>query len=92
MYKNDSKIDISILCSIYRPPHILHPLGIGNKFISASNYVTHLGVIFDRHIMMDKRRSTIAKSSFYSLRDMYKVRCCLTKETCEMMVHDFITT
>ncbi len=85
MYKNDSKTDISILFSIFKPAHILHSLGIGDKYISASNSVTHLGVIFDRHIMMDKRRSTIAKSS-------YKVRCCLSKETSEMMVHAFITT
>ncbi len=41
---------------------------------------------------MDKKISAIVRSSFCSLKDMYKARCCHTIETCEMMVHAFITT
>ncbi len=41
---------------------------------------------------MNKQISAIVRSSFCSLRDMYKARCCRTRETCEMMVHAFMTT
>ncbi len=80
-----------ILCSMHRPPSILHPLRFGDEFISASYSVTNLGVIFNRHIRMNKQISAIVRSSFCSLRNMYKARRCLTRETCEMMVHAFIT-
>ncbi len=39
--KNNIKTDISFLCSIHSPPPILHPLRVGDEFISASNFVTH---------------------------------------------------
>ncbi len=80
---------------MHRPPPIPHPLRVGDEFISASNNysLTNLGVIFDSHMRMDKQISSIVSSSFCSLRDMYKARCCLiTSETCEMMVRASITT
>ncbi len=64
MCKNDSKTEISILCSIHRPSHILHTFRFGDEFISASNSVTNLGVIFYHHIRMDKHISIIVNSSF----------------------------
>ncbi len=83
MCKNDCKTEISILCSMYGPPPILCPRIVGDEFISASNFVTNLGVIFDSHMRMDKQISPIIMSSFCSLRDMYKARHCLTRETVE---------
>ncbi len=53
---------------MHRPPPILHPLRAGDKFISTSNSITNIGVIFDRHIRMDKHISAIVRCSFYSLR------------------------
>ncbi len=41
---------------------------------------------------MDKQISVIVRSSFCSLRYMYKARYCHTKETCQMTLHAFITT
>ncbi len=41
---------------------------------------------------MYKQISAIIRSSFCSLADMYTARCYLTIETCEMVVHAFITT
>ncbi len=57
MCRNDSKTDISILCSMHR--------------ISVSNSLTNLGVLFDHHIKMDKQISVIIRSSFCSLRDVH---------------------
>ncbi len=76
---------------MHRPPPIIRLLRVGDEFISASNLVTNLGVIFGSHMRMDKHISAIIRSSFCSLKDMYKARCCLTRETVEMMVHAFIS-
>ncbi len=35
---------------------------------------------------------SVLLSWFCSLRDMYKARCCLIRETCEMLLHAFIVT
>ncbi len=91
MCKNDSKTEISILCSMHRTQPILRSFRVGDEFIYASHSVTNLGVIFDSHIRMDKQISASIRSSFWSLRDRYNARCCLTRETCEMMLHTFIT-
>ncbi len=63
---------------------------LGNEFISASYFVINLVIIFDSHMRMDNQISAIVKSSFCSLRDMYKASHCLTRETVEMMVHALI--
>ncbi len=63
-----------MMYSMHRPPHILHPLRFGEEFIAASNSVTNLGVIFDRHIRMDKQISGIVSFTFRSLRDMYNYK------------------
>ncbi len=92
MCKNDSKTDISILCSMHRPPPIFHPLIVGEEIISASNFAINLGVIYNNHISMDKQISAIVRSSFCSLRDVHKARRCLNRETCERMIQVVITT
>ncbi len=77
---------------MHRPSPILCPVIVGDEFISATNSVTNLGVIFDRYIRMDKQISAIVRSLFCSLRDVYKARRCLNRETCERMIQAFITT
>ena len=90
--KNDNKTEMSLHFSMHRPPPLFPHLRVGGDFIIPSEVVRNLGVLFDSSMSMDKQISSVVKSSFASLHDMYKARCCLTTEPSKTMVHSFISS
>ena len=72
------------------PPTIFPHLRVGDDFIIPSEVARMLNVMFDCTMPMDKKISSLVKSSFASLHGMYKARLCLTIEASNTMVHSFI--
>ena len=89
---NDTKTDCLVASSRYQQPVDLHPIKVGNDLVTPSDSVRNLGFIFDTNMTFDKQISSVVRSSFLSLRDMYKVRQCLPMDITESMVHSFVTT
>ncbi len=52
----------------------------------------NLGVQFDSKKCLDKQITSIIKMSFVNLKDMCQVRSCLSLDSLETMLHDFITS
>lgn len=65
---------------------------IGDVDITASSSARNLGCVQDCHLSMELQVNQICKAAFYHLRNISKVRCYLTKEVTEQLVHAFVTT
>ena len=51
-----------------------------------------LGVIFDSHVNLEKHVMNTCKTTFYHLRNIAKIRNCLSQDNAETLFHAFISS
>ena len=70
-----------------------HPsLSMGNENIVKSEFVTLLGVELDDRFTLKSHIRNIVKNCFFKLRNMYKIRKCITEDAAKIMVNSMITS
>ena len=67
-------------------------LSIENESIVKSESVTLLGVELDDKLTLKSHVRNVAKSCFFKLRNMRKIRKCITEDAAKIMVHSMITS
>ena len=72
-------------------PDIGH-ITVGSECIAPRDSVRNLGVQFDSIFSFEEHIKNICKSSFYHLRNIAKIRKYLSQDTCEILVHAFISS
>ena len=72
-------------------PDIGH-ITVGSECIAPRDSVRNLGVQFDSIFSFEEHIKSICKSSFYHLRNIAKIRKYLSQDTCEILVHAFISS
>ena len=66
---------------------------IGPKHkVNLSNNARNIGVIFDSHVNLEKHVMNTCKTAFYHLRNIAKIRNCLSQDNAETLVHAFISS
>ena len=60
--------------------------------IEPSPSARNIGVIFDEHVSLAKHVTSICKACFFHLRNISKIRDCLSLAGTEKLVHAFITS
>ena len=89
---NQDKTDLVVISSrFHRMPDIGH-ITVGSECIAPCDSVRNLGVQFDSIFSFEEHIKNICKSSFYHLRNIAKIRKYLTQDTCEILVHAFISS
>ncbi|KAJ8037023.1 hypothetical protein HOLleu_17740 [Holothuria leucospilota] len=58
--------------------------------MACCDQVHNLGVIFNKHMKMDKHISKVCKAGFYYIFNLKKIRKHMSSETMSTMVHSFI--
>ncbi len=90
---NDGK---TVFMTIGNTPHLsklnFNSIKVGNDVIPVSDGAKNLGVTFDSGMTMQAHINTTCKSGFYHLRNIARIRKCLTKESCVTLVHAFISS
>ncbi len=90
---NDGK---TVFMTIGNTPHLrklnFDSITVGNDVIHVSDCATNLGVTFDSGMTMQPHINTICKSGYYHLRNISRIRKCLTKDACVTLVHAFISS
>ncbi len=90
---NDGK---TIFMTIGNTPHLeklnFSSLRVGDDIIPVSNTSRNLGVTFDSGMTMQPHINTICKSGYYHLRNISRIRKCLSRESCVTLVHAFISS
>ena len=71
----------------------VHPktLTIDNKNIEPADYVKNLGVIFDKHMTMEKQVNKMCQSAYFNIRNIGRIRNCLSKNDTKTVVNSLVT-
>ena len=89
---NDTKTDMLVISSRYRERPHFPGLTVGDAFVEPSPYVRNLGVIFDDAFTWEREVNTKVRESYYHIKNLGKIRKCLTTEATKTMVHAFVST
>ena len=86
------KTDILLIHSEFRNSPSLDEIILGNEQLTMARTVTNLGIIFDREISFNYQINQLCRTSFFLLRNLFKIRKYLTDEATSKVVHAFVTT
>jgi hypothetical protein len=82
--------------SFFRTPHQQCPLidfiQVASDHIKPSYSANNIGAIFDQHMSLDQHVANICNVCYYHLRNIAKIRNCLSTSNTETLVHAFNTT
>ena len=85
---NSGKKEISIVfSSSYRPRPQLKNLVIAPDIVDCST----IGVIFNNSLSMVPHVTAVCKSSFFHLRNIFKICNIISHDTCKTLIHAFAT-
>ena len=78
------------------PKHKVNPpikgIHVAGEYIEVSNNARNIGVIFDSHVNLEKHVINTCRTTFYHLRNIAKIRNCLSQDNAETLVHTFISS
>ncbi len=90
---NDEKTEIVFMSSRFnRNPISLDSFAIDATHIKPATSVRNIGVIFDDAMTMNNQITAICKSAHFHLRNIGRIRKCISYEACEKLVHAFVTS
>ena len=89
---NRDKIELLVI----GPKHKVNPpikgIHVAGEYIEFSKNARKIGVIFDSHVNLEKYVINTCKTAFYHLRNIAKIRNCLSQDNAETLVHAFISS
>ncbi len=90
---NDGK---TVFMTIGNAPHLeklkFDSINVGEDIIHVSETAGNLGVTFDSGMTMQPHIDSVCRSGYYHLRNISRIRKCLTKDSCVILVHAFISS
>ncbi len=90
---NDGK---TVFMLIGNAPHLkklsIESITVGTESIPVTETTNNLGVTFDSAMSMKSHINSVCKSGYYHLRNIARVRKCLTSDACVTVVHAFISS
>ena len=89
---NRGKTELLVLSARHRPPPSIEYIDVSGERIKPTSSARNIGVIFDEHMSLDKHVTNICKACFFHLRNISKIRDCLSQADTEKLVHAFITS
>lgn len=88
---NQDKTELIVFAPKHQPAHDIQ-LNVGIKTIKAAPVVKNLGVHFDSSMTMEKQVNAIAKSCYYQLRNIGRIRQFITTDACKTLLHSLVTS
>ncbi len=92
LMSNNDKLVALLINGPCRKPIIFALLTVGDVQVPLSDSTHALGVEVDNTMPMVKQINSIAKSCFFQLHRMYKIRECATEVAAKTMVHAQVTS
>ena len=90
---NDGKTELIILGTVHQlaklDPTCVH---IGDSNIVPTESARNIGVMFDRHMSMEKQVNAMCQVANYHIRNIRNVRGLLTTDACKKLVHALVTS
>ena len=64
---------------------------IASDTVDCSTTAKNIGVMFNNSLSMLPHVTAVCKSSFFHLRNIFKIRKFLSYDTCKTLIHAFVT-
>ena len=74
----------------HRPPPLIDYVDVSGEQIEPSPSAKNIGAIFDEHMSLEKNITSTCKACFFHLRNISRIRDCLSLADTEKLVHAFI--
>ena len=87
-----NKTEILVFSSSYCPRPALNNLVIASETVDCSTIARNIGVIFNNSLSVLPHVTAVCKSSFFLLRNIFKIRKFLSYDACKILIHAFITS
>ena len=89
---NGDKTELLVSHSRHRPPPLFSPLNLGGDIITPTDMARNIGVMFNKTMTMSPHISSVCKGALYHLRNIARIRKCLTSKSTEILVHAFVSS
>ena len=90
---NDSKTELIVYVSAQQLKKItLQALRVGDCVVRVTDCVRNFGVQFDAEMTMESDVTAVCRSAIFHLRNISRIRRCLTAAATEQVVHAFVTS
>ena len=90
---NDDKTEVLLIGSRQQLSKIALPgVTVGESLIAPATVVRDLGAVFDTHMTMVPHVNALCQSARYHIRNIGKIRRFLDRDSCEKIVHAFVTS
>ena len=76
----------------HRPPPLIDYVDVSGEQIEPSPSARNIGAIFDEHMSLEKNITSTCKACVFHLRNISRIRDCLSLADTEKLVHAFTTT
>ena len=86
----DKTDELLVIGHKVNPP--IKGIHVAGEYIEVSNNARNIRVIFDSHVNLEKHVMNTCKTAFYHLRNIAKIRNCLSQDNAEKLVHAFISS
>ena len=88
---NSGKTEIILFSSTYCPRPALENLVIASDTVDCLTTAKNIGVMFNNSLSMFMHVTAVCKSSFFHLRNIFKICKFLSYDTCKILIHAFVT-
>ena len=89
---NGDKTEVVLLSASHLSTPTTSPIKISGFDISPSKSARNIGVIFDESVSLDLHITSVCKSCFYHIHNIWKIRKFLSLKSCEILVHSFVSS
>ena len=89
---NTDKTEVLLLSAAHRPRPPFESLRCCGHDISPKSTARNIGVIFDGKMSLENQITSMCKSCFFHIKNIWKIRKFISFEACETLVHAFISS
>ena len=89
---NQDKTEILLITPKNQQTPNVPPLTIGTSNILPSHHARNIGVIMDSHATMERHINSVCRGAYFHLRNIAKIKTCLTKTALQDVTRALITT
>ena len=89
---NENKTEAITIASQYDKTSSRDSIQLGNVSIPMSHSIRDLGVIIDKECTMEKHAAKVCSNANYYLQCIRKIRDCVDRDTCKILVHSLVTS
>ena len=89
---NGDKTEILVVSAAHRPSPSVGKINISGFDISPTSSARNIGVIFDDKLSLEDHITSICRSCFFHIHNIWKIRKHLSQKSCEILVHALVSS